>query len=153
MSKTYIKYLRELNKIKDITNEDLKNVFVKYYKTNNLNTGSSLFNNLNLKIVLSLLNKIYQNFYRNDNTVKSYFSAIRTAIKKKYGLSSPQYILSLDILKQPAGTKEKLDTAYKLQVKEKNRNKIVFYLEDIYKIIDEALFYDNIFYKNSNMKL
>ena len=120
MSKTYIKYLRELNKIKDITNEDFKNVFVKYYKTNNTNTGASIFNTLNLKtiinlnnyklkIVLSLLNKIYQNFYRNDNTVKSYFSAIRTAIKKKYGLSSPQYILSLDILKQPAGTKEKLD--------------------------------------------
>lgn len=158
METAYIEYLHELDKIKDITDEDFKNVYIKYYNIDSPSSGASLFNKLNLKtisnltnfflkIVLVLLNKIYQSFYKKDNTIKCYFSAIRTTIKKKYGLGSPQYILTLELLKQPAGTKERLDTQYRLRVKEKNRNKMIFYLEDIYKIINEALINENIFYK------
>ena len=158
MSKIYLKYLSDLNKLSEHTNNDLKNVFDKYYKSNKLEcqSGASCFNVLNLKtidklnlnelkVALSYLNKIYPRIYENDNTVKSYFSAIRTSIKKKYGLETKQYLLSQDLMKQSVEIKQKLETDYKLKTKDKNRNKIVFYLEDVYEKIDEALSSDNLF--------
>jgi len=77
--------------------------------------------------------------------VKSYFSAIRTVLKKKYGLETKQYLLSQDLMKQSVEIKQKLETQYKLKTKDKKRNKIVFYLEDVYDKIDEALASDNLF--------
>jgi hypothetical protein len=158
MSKIYLKYLSDLNKLSEHTNDDLKNVFDKYYKSSKLEcqSGASCFNVLNLKtidklnlnelkVALSYLNKIYPRIYENDNTVKSYFSAIRTSIKKKYGLETKQYLLSQDLMKQSVEIKQKLETEYKLKTKDKNRNKIVFYLEDIYEKIDEALSSNNLF--------
>ncbi len=139
MSKIYLKYLSDLNKLSEHTNNDLKTVFDKYYKSSKLEcqSGASCFNIKNLKTIdkltlnelkvsLSYLNKIYPRIYDNDNTVKSYFSAIRTSIKKKHGLESKQYLLSQDLMKQSIEIKQKLETDYKLKTKDKNRNKIVF---------------------------
>jgi len=158
MSKDYLKYLSDLNKLSEHGNDDLEKVFNKYYKISKFDcsTGASCFNLVNLKtidklsvndlkVALSYLNKLYPRIYDSDNTVKSYFSAIRTVLKKKYGLETKQYLLSQDLMKQSVEIKQKLETQYKLKTKDKNRNKIVFYLEDVYDKIDEALASDNLF--------
>ena len=160
-TKIYFKYLTDLNKNGNVDN--LNEIYKKYYDditnvyTNNKAIlGASSFNKTTLliidklsikelKVALIHLNKIYPMIYKNYNTVKSYYSTIRTKIKKEYGIDSNQYLLSQDLMKQPIEIKKKLEAAYKLKTKEKNRNKIIFNLEDVYSVIDEALSSDNLF--------
>ena len=53
MSKIYLKYLSDLNKLSEHTNNDLKTVFDKYYKSSKLEcqSGASCFNIINLKTI------------------------------------------------------------------------------------------------------
>lgn len=159
--KTYLKYLTDLNKNGNVDN--LNEIYKKYYEElTNVYTnskaisGASSFNKTTLliidklsikelKVALVHLNKIYPMIYKNDNTVKSYYSTIRTKLKKSYGIESNQYLMSQELMRQPLDIKKKLESAYKLKTKEKNRNKIIFYLEDVYSIIDESFSSDNLF--------
>jgi hypothetical protein len=155
-SAKYLKYLSDLNKTDNHDDDNLSKIYDKYYKNDDCISGASCFNTItllmidklnikDLKIALAYLNKIYPRMYDNDNTVKSYFSTIRTKLKNSHGIKSNQYLFSQDLMKQSVEIKQKLETEYKLKVKDKNRNKIVFYLEDVYDIIEEALASDNLF--------
>ena len=127
-TKIYFKYLTDLNKNGNVDN--LNEIYKKYYDditnvyTNNKAIlGASSFNKTTLliidklsikelKVALIHLNKIYPMIYKNYNTVKSYYSTIRTKINKEYGIDSNQYLLSQDLMKQPIEIKKKLEAAY-----------------------------------------
>lgn len=92
-----------------------------------------------LNNLLNVLNEIMPKVYENTNTRNKYMSSIRTKIADKYGLNSPQYKEANDRMKITKDEKKAIVEKYNMTVKEKGRNRKRFIVEDIIKVINEAI--------------
>ena len=88
---------------------------------------------LNIKYFLTCINTIYSTLYPNQQTKENLFVKLRKSLWKQ---NTPEYNLSLEILKIPKEIKKKQIEDYQKQVEENNTEKKIFSYRSLVKIID-----------------
>jgi len=92
-----------------------------------------------LRAIFPKLNTILTALYPNKITRNIYFSKIRKPISNKYGLNSEEYKVSQDLIKITKAEKKAITEDYNIKVKEKNRDRQVFYTEDVLEVMYKML--------------
>ena len=88
---------------------------------------------VNIKYFLTCINQIYSTLYSNDHTKENLFVKLRKSLWKA---NTPEYNLSLEILKIPKEIKKKQIEDYQEKVEKNNTEKKIFQYHSLMKIID-----------------
>ena len=97
-----------------------------------------------LRAILPKVNDIIKTLYNNSAITRNiYYSKIRKALSDKYGLDSPEYKESQNLMKISRDEKKQLIEDYNIKVKEANRDRQVFYTEDVLESIYKMLAADH----------
>lgn len=90
--------------------------------------------------ILTMINDIYKNLYKNNYTLDSIFSKdVRKPILDKYGIKSAEYLASKKLTKISYKEKGALIEEQKKKVYDRNSNRIEFESEDIMDIIKDNI--------------
>ena len=153
MPSKLLKFVLSVARMKTITADKVADLTEKNYPSIKIyeskSTAPSIFVNVVQKHILKVpakereklytaCNKLGKVFYDVPKSRDQFFTKIRKPILQKYKKGSKEYNQSLDYMKLEKKERDELNKDSKSKVKKANKNRPVYYSEDLMNIIEET---------------